>query len=93
MLFSWCDYYQRSPVLATAQQCSSLEGKLLGQHTKYTHVLVYYTILTWHANILYSFFFFKWSCIHVQLCLTLCYPVDYSLPSSSVHGILQAILE
>ena len=25
-----------------------------------------------------------------QLCLTLCDPMDYSLPSSSVHGILQA---
>ena len=29
-----------------------------------------------------------------QLCLTLCKSTDYSLPSSSVHGILQArILE
>ena len=29
-----------------------------------------------------------------QSCLTLCDPMDYSLPSSSVHGILQArILE
>ena len=29
-----------------------------------------------------------------QLCLTLCNPMDCSLPSSSVHGILQArILE
>ena len=30
----------------------------------------------------------------LQLCLTLCDPVDYILPGSSVHGILQArILE
>ena len=30
----------------------------------------------------------------LQLCLTLFNPMDYSLPSSSVHGILQAkILE
>ena len=30
----------------------------------------------------------------LQLCLTLCNPMDYSLPGSSVHGILQArILE
>ena len=30
----------------------------------------------------------------IQLCLTLCDPVDHSLPGSSVHGILQArILE
>ena len=29
-----------------------------------------------------------------QLCLTLCHPMDYSKPDSSVHGILQArILE
>ena len=36
-------------------------------------------------------------CVHVwvtQLCLTLCNPMDCSLPGSSVHGILQArILE
>ena len=30
----------------------------------------------------------------LQLCLTLCDPVDCSLPGSSVHGVLQAgILE
>ena len=30
----------------------------------------------------------------IQSCLTLCDPMDYSLPGSSVHGILQArILE
>ena len=32
-------------------------------------------------------------CMHaksLQLCLTLCDPIDYSLPSSSAHGILQA---
>ena len=27
---------------------------------------------------------------HVQLCLTLCDPMDRSLPGSSVHGIFQA---
>ena len=29
-------------------------------------------------------------CLVVQSCPTLCDPVDYSLPGSSVHGILQA---
>ena len=32
-------------------------------------------------------------CVHVkslQLCLTLCDPIDNTLPGSSVHGILQA---
>ena len=33
-------------------------------------------------------------CLIVQLCLTLCDPLDCSPPGSSVHGILQArILE
>ena len=33
-------------------------------------------------------------CLVTQLCLTLCDPMDYSQPASSVHGILQAsILE
>ena len=32
--------------------------------------------------------------IHTQSCLTLCDPMNYSPPGSSVHGILQArILE
>ena len=33
------------------------------------------------------------ACMHaklLQLCLTVCDPMDYSLPGSSVHGILQA---
>ena len=34
------------------------------------------------------------ACLVIQLCPTLCDPMDYSLPGSSVHGILQAgILE
>ena len=33
-------------------------------------------------------------CLVTQSCLTLCNPVGYSLPGSSIHGILQArILE
>ena len=34
------------------------------------------------------------ACVHAQLCLTLCEPMDCSPPGSSVHGISQAkILE
>ena len=33
----------------------------------------------------------KWSEV-AQSCLTLCNPMDYSLPGSSVHGIFQAIV-
>ena len=29
----------------------------------------------------------------IQFCQTLCDPMDYSLPDSSVHGILQAIIQ
>ena len=40
---------------------------------------------------------FDYACLCVKLlklCLTLCSPMDYSLPDSSVHGVLQArILE
>ena len=35
---------------------------------------------------------FTYVCVHaksLQSCLTLCNPMDYSLPGSSVHGILQ----
>ena len=31
-------------------------------------------------------------CVYAQRCLTLCDPMDCSLPGSSVHGILQARL-
>ena len=33
------------------------------------------------------------TCSVVQSCLSLCDPVDYSLPGFSIHGILQAALE
>ena len=33
----------------------------------------------------------EWKCV-TQLCLPLCDPIDCSLPGSSVHGILQAII-
>ena len=31
-------------------------------------------------------------CSVTQLCLTLCEPMDYNPPGSSIHGILQAII-
>ena len=40
-----------------------------------------------------SLLFFSTLCMHaksLQSCLTLCDPMDCSLPGSSVHGILQA---
>ena len=44
-----------------------------------------YKLLPLHGTVL---------CLVTQLCPTLCNPMDYTLPDSSVHGILQArILE
>ena len=41
-----------------------------------------------------NFYYVKVKVIVTQSCLTLCNPMDYSLPASSVHRILQAgILE
>ena len=49
------------------------------------------------VSILYPMYMntFWWLvCVHAQLCLTFCNPMDYSPPGSSVHGISQArILE
>ena len=51
-------------------------------HT-HTHTHTYTHVYIWYMKVLVT-----------QLCLTLCYPMDYSLPGSSVHGFLQArILE
>ena len=35
-------------------------------------------------------FFLVWVCLVIQSCLTLCDPMDHSLPGIFVHGILQA---
>ena len=44
------------------------------------------TATRWHDSIV----LFPFHCIRAQSCLTLCNPMDYSLPCSSVHGIFQA---
>ena len=47
-----------------------------------------------HRNLIQLFIFHFWYVLVAQSCLTLCHPMDCSLPGSSVHGILQArILE
>ena len=44
-----------------------------------------------HSTVLYSIYFIyaKWSEV-TQTCLTLCDPMDSSLPGSFIHGIFQA---
>ena len=44
-----------------------------------------------HTHI-YNIWKWKWSHSVAQSCPTLCNPMDYSLPGSSVHGIFQAIV-
>ena len=47
----------------------------------------------WATELNWTYFYY-YCCSDAQLCLTLCDPVNCSLPGSSVHGILQArILE
>ena len=52
------------------------------------------TNLIWQYTILFFFCVCVCVCVCVQSCLTLCNPMDCSLPGCSVHGIFQArILE
>ena len=61
--------------------CISLVVQWLRPHTPNTRYLGSITACAYHPQLL-------------QSCPTLCDPMDYSLPGSSVHGILQArILE
>ena len=60
----------------------------------YLNHLTIYSSMDHQTSVYWSFT----TCVHArsvaQLCQTLCHPMDCSLPSSSVHGILQArILE
>ena len=51
------------------------------------------SILTLNVHFLGTGTYFKHRCMHaksLQLCLTLCDPMDCSPPGSSVHGVLQA---
>ena len=60
-------------------------------HT-YSHVLYIYYITTYTMIYIYIYILSCWLC--AQSCLTLCNPMDCSLPGSSIHGIFQArILE
>ena len=45
-------------------------------------------IVLWSEYVLETFIL-----MHVELCLTLCKAMDYSLPGSSVHGILQVRIQ
>ena len=47
----------------------------------HTHTCIYLCI--------YAPLFLFWCCVCAQCCLTLCNPMDYSPPGSSIHGILQ----
>ena len=47
--------------------------------------MIYIYIYIYHIHIKYAVL-----CLVAQLCLTLCDPMDFIPPGSSVHGILQA---
>ena len=78
-----------------AAACPYSDSSLIGYYkTEYSPLC--YTVGSCWLSILYILVFVcVCACAKLlQLCLTLCDPMDYSLPGSSVHGILQArILE
>ena len=50
--------------------------------------MIFYALLSWDGFVTLTY-----TDIEVaQSCLTLCDPMDYSLPGSSVHGIFQATI-
>ena len=67
--------------------------KMLGILKHYTYIASRITFkrLTFSIYEGWTFSFSKWSEV-AQSCLTLCSPMDCSLPGSSVHGIFQAIV-
>jgi len=86
---SWCKKtgnYEESP----HDRCWNLQQLLLREYLwKVGSLIVRYNA----SSFLWEPLFLIVSvcvCMHAQLCLTLCGPMDYSLPGSSVHGILQA---
>ena len=90
-------------VVTTSEQLRSPDFKLRGPSATMKRMLVYWTKLLlllfkpsefsvllqtqWHLVLV------RWKKLLVaQLCLTLCNPVDCSLPGFSVHGVPQAII-
>ena len=62
---------------------------------------LYHYLFEFNISSLFFFFLSEWFwlsflkipvCLVIQLCLTLCETMDFSLPGSFVHGILQARL-
>ena len=51
---------------------------------------VCYVYVCYSTSLSVSFQFVKGISEVAQSCLTLCDPMDYSLPGSSIHGIFQA---
>ena len=61
------------------------------------HLIMSYCLFNMLSNLDWQYFvenfasvFFRHACMHIQSCLTLCDPMDFSQPGSSVHGIFQA---
>ena len=66
-------------------------------HTRYIHIYIYAMYINTYMHEYICVIYILYACVHaksLQLCLTLCNPMDCSPPGSSLHGILQArILE
>ena len=75
-----------------AAECQAHCVPLIGLRTSYSKRW-HFSILNWrnlrNSNYGKDSLTFPW-CMCTQLCLTLCGPMECSLPGSSVHGIFQA---
>ena len=79
------------PVLMIALQLCRRESLFVGNNMKkYSGMLGHQTHTSFQMVKDETFFVLCCVVLVAQSCLTLCDPMDYSLPVSSVHGILQA---
>ena len=86
----WCDFRSYAFIVLNFFQMllQIIFYFLLIFHTLIFDCLI--SFLSLHKEPKFSFFKNKEMCVCVQSYLTLCDPVNCSLPGSSVHGILQA---
>ena len=95
VLFAYFPFLQKCITFATFSPAPyHFVSSLFSLFSWYRRVLLAYYLDNWWKSILLVRFLItktgQWVSEVAQSCLTLCNLMDYSLPGSSVHGILQA---
>ena len=71
-----------------------MDGKKEGREEGYAYIYGTYQYVALNKDAVNIFAYSYYYCCAVLSCVQLCNPMDYNLPDSSVHGVLQArILE